>query len=213
MSYNEREQIEWGNYWWENANQKCKRVLLVGDSVTRGYRSALNRILEEYGYAVDLCAMSATVTDELLGKLLNAFFGVEEYTYEYICLQIGGQHGFGKLCCQSDTERGNFKAAYRKIVLELKERCDKFLIISSTPTVLKEDLEKYNAERNREILCRNEIQKEVALEIECPYVDLWETVLNKGCTHTDYIHFDKEGNQYIAGLVADALDIKYNNKS
>lgn len=89
MSYNEREQIEWGNYWWENANQKCKRVLLVGDSVTRGYRSALNRILEEYGYAVDLCAMSATVTDELLGKLLNAFFGVEEYTYEYICLQIG----------------------------------------------------------------------------------------------------------------------------
>lgn len=73
---------------------------------------------------------------------------------------------------------------------------------------MKEDLGKYNTERNREIFYRNEIQKEVALEIECPYVDLWEAVLDKGCTHTDYIHFDKEGNQYIAGLVADALDIR-----
>lgn len=202
---NEREKIEWGNYWWENANTISKRVLLIGDSVTRGYRSSLNRILAERGYVVDLCALSMSIGDELLLKLLKAFFSVEEYTYEPICLQLGGQHGFGKLCCESSVERNRFKICYKEIALGLKEKCDNLLIVSSTPTADKENLEKDNVERNREIICRNEIAKEVAEEIGCRYIDLWDNILAHGCVHTDYIHFDKAGNEYIAELMSEAL--------
>lgn len=38
----QRETIEWSNTWWEKANDvKQKRIALLGDSVTRGFRSKL----------------------------------------------------------------------------------------------------------------------------------------------------------------------------
>ena len=36
MSIEKRERIEWLNYWIEDANEEKKRILLIGDSVTRG---------------------------------------------------------------------------------------------------------------------------------------------------------------------------------
>lgn len=76
-------------------------------------------------------------------------------------------------------------------------------MLSYTPTVLMEDLEKDNIERNKELICRNEIAKEVAFETNCQYIDLWSTILEKECKHVDYIHFDREANQYIAICVSD----------
>ncbi len=71
----DRERLEWSNFWWEEANKECKRLLLIGDSVTRGYRSALNNFMSESGggYVVDLCAFSAAITDEMTGKMLDGF--------------------------------------------------------------------------------------------------------------------------------------------
>lgn len=69
-----REQIEWGNFWWEEANTICNRILLIGDSVTRGYRSSLHNALKEHGYVVDLCAFSASIVDVMTDKMLNSFF-------------------------------------------------------------------------------------------------------------------------------------------
>ena len=140
----ERERIEWSNFWWEEANKECKRILLVGDSVTRGYRSLLNIFFEEYDYAVDLCAFSASITNTLTEKMLKCFFSISEYSYELVGIQLGGQHGFRKLCCTDSEQRERFKQAYLKYVLEIKSKCRKVFLVSYTPTVLKENLDLYN---------------------------------------------------------------------
>lgn len=202
----EREAIEWSNFWWENADKECKRILLVGDSVTRGYRSSLNNFFLGSGeYAVDLCAFSASVTDNLTEKMLDAFFTVSEYTYDYIGIQLGGQHGFKTRCCTNLGYREQYKNAYMKYIRKMRNICNNVFLISYTPTVLKEDLAVYNAERNKELLTRNEIVKEVADEMGCPYINLWDYILERNCKHTDYIHFDKEANQYIADYIGKVI--------
>lgn len=58
-----RESVEWGNYWWDNANEiRNDRILLIGDSTSREYRSTL---AEYMGKPVDFIGSSSTVTDEL----------------------------------------------------------------------------------------------------------------------------------------------------
>ncbi len=94
--------------------------------------------------------------------------------------------------------RNLWKQNFLKYVLEIKLRCDNIFLISYTPTVLKENMELDNVERNRELSCRNRIVREVAEEIGCPYIDLWDWILDKKYKHTDYIHFDKEANIFIA---------------
>lgn len=201
----ERESIEWSNFWWEDANKESERILLIGDSVTRGYRSLLNNFFQEYGYVIDLCAFSAAITDTLTEKMFNAFFSISEYSYEVIGMQLGGQHGFKKLCCADMRQRDRFKKAYQRYVSEMKNKCQSVFLISYTPTVLKENLDLYNTERNKELLCRNEIAKEVAAEMGCLYIDLWNIILDKNLRHTDYIHFDKEANQYIADYIGQEI--------
>lgn len=95
-----------------------------------------------------------------------------------------------------------YKQFYKQYVLKFQSKCKKTFCLSYTPTVLKEDLELDNTERNKELMCRNEIVKEVACETNCLYIDLWNRILEKDCKHTDWIHFDRETNEYIAACLA-----------
>ena len=54
------ERIEWTNTWRENARDDVPRVLLIGDSITQGYRSIVNRMLE------------GKIRVELLGEAVQA---------------------------------------------------------------------------------------------------------------------------------------------
>ena len=150
------------------------------------------------GHVVDLCAFSAAVTDEMTGKMLNVFFSFADYKYDVIGIQLGGQHGFKKKCCVDLEYRNLWKQNYLRYVSEISRKCDNIFLISYTPTVLKENLESDNVERNEELACRNEIVREVAEEIGCPYIDLWDWILEKEYKHSDYIHFDKETNRQFA---------------
>lgn len=74
MDIANREKIEWFNYWIEDANQEKKRILLIGDSVTRQYRKILNNVVATEGYVCDLIATSHSILDEVLEKELKFFF-------------------------------------------------------------------------------------------------------------------------------------------
>ena len=43
--YENLERIEWTNYWREDSQGK-ERVLLIGDSITAGYRSIVHKLLD-----------------------------------------------------------------------------------------------------------------------------------------------------------------------
>ena len=82
-----RERIEWSNIWWETANDvQQKRIALLGDSVTRGFRSKLNSRLKGR-YVVDICASSSQITDSLLWKEYKFFFDCSEWQYSMFFLK------------------------------------------------------------------------------------------------------------------------------
>lgn len=53
-----REDIEWQNIWWEQANNmEVKRIALLGDSVTRGFRSKLNEKMRGGAFCRFMCIL------------------------------------------------------------------------------------------------------------------------------------------------------------
>lgn len=86
----DRENVEWSNTWIDNAkNFGCPRILLVGDSVSREFRSSLGKLLPKY--AVDFVGSSASIEDDLLYDVCDIFFKNKEYNYSLI-LEIGRAH-------------------------------------------------------------------------------------------------------------------------
>lgn len=195
-----RENIEWQNIWWERANSgNVKRIALLGDSVTRGYRSKLSERLEKLnGYVVDLCASSSQITDPLLWKEYQFFFDCNEWKYNQIFLQAGGQHGHMRRCCDDEEYLAIFKNNYIRLVEKISLYCPNIFIVSSTPCVQKENLMDWDVDRNRELEKRNQINKETAEQLTLPYVDIWTPLMEAKFEYNDYIHMKSKGNEFIA---------------
>lgn len=196
-----RENIEWSNMWWEKAyDAGQKRIALLGDSVTRGFRSKLNNCLEGR-YVVDICASSSQITDTLLWKEYKFFFDCNEWKYSKVLIHAGGQHGH-KRQCYSDKEYSEcFRESYKKLIDMISTYCSDLMIISYTPTVEKDNLKKANEARNRELIARDQIVSSIANELFIPYVDIWNPLLSSDHEHTDFIHFEDDVNEFIANTI------------
>lgn len=193
-----RERIEWSNIWWEKANDAGqKRIALLGDSVTREFRSKLNARLAGR-YVVDLCASSTQITDSLLWREYQFFFECSEWKYNKIFLQTGGQHGHERQCCSNEEYCELFKTGYRKLVDRVSTYCSDITIVSFTPTVEKDNLEKLDEIRNRELAARDRIISNIADELSIPYIDIWNPLLTKNFNHRDFIHYNNDANEFIA---------------
>lgn len=200
-----RENIEWQNIWWEQANNtEVKRIALLGDSVTRGFRSKLN---EKVGgeYAVDLCASSSQLTDGLLWREYKFFFDCSEWQYSKILMQGGAQHGHARRCCEDEEYLQIYKSSYRKLVKRIMTYCSDVLLVSSTPCVEKDELTKWNDYRNEELAKRNQITMEVAKEFNLSYIDIWTPLMKEKFEYSDYIHMKADGNEFIARFVTNFL--------
>ena len=201
-----RENIEWQNIWWEQAdNTKVKRIALLGDSVTRGYRSRLNEIATGRGYVVDICASSSQVTDPLLWREFLFFLDSCEWKYDKIVLQTGGQHGHSRRCCDNREYCRTFTSSYRALIKKILSYCPAILIVSSTPCVETDNLTEWNDDRNEELEKRNEICRQTADEFHLLYIDIWTSLIERKYEYNDYIHMKKDGNEFIAKLLSDYL--------
>lgn len=193
-----RETIEWQNIWWESANDaSIKRIALLGDSVTRGYRSRLNEKLAGK-YVVDICASSSQITDSLLWREYRFFLDCGEWKYSKVFLQMGGQHGHSRRCCDDEIYLKIFKSCYIDLIKKIIPYCADILIVSYTPCVREEELTKWNDYRNKELKKRNQVSMEVAEKFSLPYVDIWTPLMNGKYEYSDYIHMKAEGNNCIA---------------
>ncbi len=200
-----RENIEWQNIWWEQANNtEVKRIALLGDSVTRGYRSKLSELTAEK-YAVDLCASSSQITDPLLWREYKFFLDCGEWKYSQVFLQTGGQHGHIRRCCDDNEYFVLFKKNYGRLVEKIIPYCSDILIVSSTPCRRKENLNKWDDYRNEELKRRNDINMWIADEFCLPYIDIWTPLIEARYEYSDYIHMKAEGNSFIAGYLGKIL--------
>lgn len=192
-----RERIEWIDIWVTDADKTdLPRVLLVGDSITRGYFGAVEKHLAGKAYCARLttskCVSDPTFNDDL--KLM-----LKQYKFSVIHFN-NGLHGWGYT---EDQYRDGLVAT----VAAVKEHAGdaKFVWATTTPVREKTDLETF-AERTDRVKVRNKLASEIMTEHQVPTDDLFEMVKDHAeWTSGDGVHFNGKGIEALAKQVATSV--------
>lgn len=189
-----RERIEWLDTWVTDADKTdLPRVLLVGDSITRGYFKGVEKHLEGKAYCARLttskCVSDPTFNDDL--KLM-----LKQYSFAVIHFN-NGLHGWGY------TE-DQYREGLKKTVLAVKESEGDSTLIWATTTPVREktDLQMFG-ERTDRVKVRNKLAAEIMAEQHIPTDDLFRLVADHAeWTSGDGVHFNGQGNEALAKQVA-----------
>lgn len=196
------ERIEWSDVWVVGADaDTLPRVLLVGDSIVKGYYGGVEKALE--GKAN--CARFAT--SKFVGHpdyLTELGLLVDRYHFDVIHIN-NGLHGWGY------TEE-QYRAGVTALLAWLKEHAPDTKVIwgQSTPVRNSNDLSLYNEERNPRVLERNRLAAEAAGAAGIPVDNLYGLVAD----HPEYfsndgVHYNETGraaqSAQVAGMVSEYL--------
>ena len=192
-----RERIEWIDIWVTDADKDdLPRVLLVGDSITRGYFGGVEKHLAGKVYCARLttskCVSDPTFDDDLLLLL-------KQYKFSAIHFN-NGLHGWGY------TE-DQYRDGLLRTVAAVKEHSGgaKFIWATTTPMRESSDLQKF-AERTERVKVRNKLAAEIMKQHEVPTNDLFEFVKDHAdWQSTDGVHFNANGNEGLAKQVAESV--------
>jgi hypothetical protein len=192
-----RERIEWIDIWVTDADKNnLPRVLFVGDSITRGYFSPVEKHLAGKAYCARLttskCVSDPTFNDDLLLLLKQYKFSVIHFN--------NGLHGWGY------TE-DQYRDGLAENVAAVKEHAGdaKFIWATTTPVREKANLETF-AERTDRVKVRNKLASEIMTEQQVPTDDLFELVKDHAeWTSGDGVHFNGQGNEALAKQVAESV--------
>jgi len=197
MNIDNREKIEWLNYWIEDANLEKKRILLIGDSVTRELRKKMNMFMNRE-YAVDLIAMSYSVLDKMTLLELRHFFDVTDYKYDYILFNMGGHHGYKMMCIDSVEIEKYYTTKIYHILDFLKSQTTNLIAMSIT---LENPKKQYVENSNIEIVKRNEIIEKVAQSVEIEYLALNKKLDYTKLVYSDWCHFYEDAYEEMARII------------
>ena len=202
-----REFAEWTDFWWEKAGDAmCRRVLLIGDSITRSYRDRVQEIYKPRRIAVDKLCGSRCAGDPVLTAEIDLATGsLNGYQYDMIHFN-NGLHGG---CNDTQIPLETYKQGIRDIVAVLK--CNqpqaKLVIVTSTYMSPKGDESFVIDEKmNAFVLERNAFLREFAAENGFALNDLYAlTAGNSDFRQSDGIHFEKASAEKLAAHVADFI--------
>ncbi len=192
-----RERIEWCDIWITNAEHTdLPRVLLIGDSIVRGYFRGVEQALEGQADCARLttsrCICDPVFFDEL--KLLLA-----QYRFDVIHFN-NGLHGWGY------TE-DQYKAAFPRLLdaLQQHSRGAKLIWTTTTPVRHREALGELSETTDR-VRRRNAIAAEFVEPLGLPVNDLFALVID----HPEYyspdgVHFNADGIRAQAQQVAQTI--------
>ena len=168
--------------------------------------------------SIDFFATSLHIEDPAFFKELQHFISFDEYRYEFIFINWGGHHGFSRSCCDDEQIYFSYKTHYENLlnylreVALLKEKFAKIIIVSSTPLALANDTEKFDDTKNREVMTRNKIAYDLAVQNNLLYIDHFSLVFNNKNTfpYSDNVHFKyREENILLAAMI---LNVMIQNK-
>ncbi len=192
-----RERIEWCDIWITNAERDdLPRVLLIGDSIVRGYFGDVERALEGRANCARLttsrCICDPVFFDEL--KLILA-----QYRFDVIHFN-NGLHGWG-------YAEDQYKAAFPRLLDTLQQhgRGSTLIWRTTTPVRNREALDKLSETTDR-VRQRNAIAAGFVEPLGLPVDDLFALVID----HPEYyspdgVHFNAEGIRAQARQVAQAI--------
>ena len=132
MSYI-REYAEWNDFWWEKAGDfSRRRVLLIGDSITRSYRDTVQEIYKPERIAIDKLCGSRCAGDPILTAEIDLMTGpLNGYRYDVIHFN-NGLHG---ACNDTEIPLEIYKKGIMDIVSILRRNQPdaRLILVTSTP--------------------------------------------------------------------------------
>lgn len=192
-----RERIEWADIWVTDADKSdLPRVLLIGDSITRGYFEGVEKQLAGKAYCARLttskCVADPTFLDEV--QLL-----LKQYRFTIIHFN-NGLHGFGYT---EEQYRAGLSALIE--VLAKHSHDAKLIWATSTPMRVPNNLGQI-AETTERVKARNWIAAELLRDRNIVTDDLYGLVEQ----HQEYfsgdgVHFNETGRELQAKQVAQAV--------
>ena len=199
------ERIEWSDIWIVNADRDDRpRVLLIGDSIARGYYGAVEKALG------DKASCARYTTSKFMGNPdfmteLNVL--LKRYRFDVIHIN-NGLHGW------EYTEK-QYEESFPKLLATLERHAKGAALIWATTTPVRtgKDLAEF-AKGTERVKERNRIAVEFANKHEIPVNDLYGLVAE----HPEYFagdgtHFNDRGQAAQGKQVADAISRHLPNKT
>ena len=189
------ETYEWDNTWWEHAEDpSLPRALIVGDSISCGYRRIVDELLAGKAYA-DGFGSSKALDNPYFVESVSLFI-----RQMHSCKAVffnNGLHGWHL----SPTE---YETHYRRVLWKLAERFPgkSWVLMLSTPVRVGKGNSAL-AERNGEVLKRNAVVEKIAADLSFQVLDLYTPLASRPeLTSNDGVHLIEEGYRLLAGIVA-----------
>jgi len=189
-----RERIEWCDIWFTDAEKDAlPRVLLIGDSITRGYFDGVEKALDGKAYCGRLTT-SRSVGDPVFFQELALVLA--QYPFAVIHVN-NGLHGW-------DYTEAEYQAGMDKMLTALRSAAPQAKIIVATTTPVRADYE--GGDKPARIVERNAIAAELCAAQAIPINDLHAAMLPKPeLLSGDGVHFNDRGRAALADQVATAV--------
>lgn len=189
-----RENIEWLDVWMPDTNvHALPRVLLIGDSITRGYGKQVETLLKDKAYVARLATSKSLGDPALLDQVALV---LKEQSFDVIHFN-NGMHGDG-------YSEEAYAAALPEMLATLRRLAPKARIIWATTTDVrvKEHLDQV-APKTARMMKRNELASAFAKKEGLPVNDLFEIMKDHPDYHVpDGVHFNAKGYEALAAQVA-----------
>ena len=202
-----REYAEWNDFWWEKAGDfSRRRVLLIGDSITRSSREKVQEIFKAERIAIDKLCGSRCAGDPILTAEIDLMTGpLNGYRYDVIHFN-NGLHG---TCNDTNIPLDIYKKGIMDIVSTLRRNQPdaKLVLVTSTPMSDRgtNDIA-VKDENNILVHERNAFLREYAKESGFYLNDLYTLVAGSpDFPKSDYVHYTKEGAERLGVHVADYI--------
>jgi lysophospholipase L1-like esterase len=194
-----RERIEWADIWVTDANKNdLPRVLLIGDSITKGYFGEVEKRLAGKACCARLTT-SKCVSDPFFPDEVQLL--LKQYKFAAIHVN-NGLHGWGY------TEEQYRDGLLRLMNTFQKHAGDAKIIWATTTPVRERDNLQQISERTERVIARNQIAAEIMKEHDIPTNDLYGLVEQHPDWHSgDGVHFNGKGREAQGAAVAESFRI------
>jgi hypothetical protein len=192
-----RERIEWADIWVADADKDdLPRVLLIGDSIARGYFGEVEKQLVGKAYCARLttskCVSASFFTDEVELLLRQYRFAVIHFN--------NGLHGWG-------YSEEQYRDGLLRLMHTFEENAAGARLIWATTTPIRnrDDLQQIN-QRTERVKARNQIAAQIMKERSVPTDDLYGLVeARPEFFSSDGVHYNGRGRAAQAKQVAESI--------
>lgn len=185
----ELEHIEWSRFWQVESGKDRPRVLLVGDSITEGYKQYLGNLAGKE-VSVDAYTTSKATDNPLFEKEL--WYIMEQNHYQVLHF-ANGLHGFHQ-------QASDYAARYRAVIEAVQKKYPELTIILATSTPVRD------AAKEEMVRARNSTVRALAQELHLKVDDLYEVMSAKlELRKADGTHYCEEGYQFLGETVWNLL--------